>query len=152
MDKPRVKKVRKRETSYINACIWNLEKWYWWTCLQGSKRLREQTYGHSKGRRKNKTAQSCLTLCGPMDYSPSGFSVHGIFQARILEWVAISPFRGSSWPSNWTRVSCVSWNGSWIVTIEPPGKPRNLSLSQLSLLQDFLYLQWSNRLPRWLSG
>ena len=35
-------------------------------------------------------AQSCLTLCDPMDCSPSGSSVHGIFQARILEWVAIS--------------------------------------------------------------
>ena len=35
-------------------------------------------------------AQSCPTLCDPMDYSPSGSSVHGIFQARILDWVAIS--------------------------------------------------------------
>ena len=35
-------------------------------------------------------AQSCLTLCDPMDYSPPGSSVHGIFQARIQEWVAIS--------------------------------------------------------------
>ena len=43
-------------------------------------------------------AQSCptLTLCDPMDCSPPGSSVHGIFQARILEWVAISFSRGSS--------------------------------------------------------
>ena len=41
-------------------------------------------------------AQSCLPLCDPMDYSPPGSSVHGIFQARILEWVAISYSRGSS--------------------------------------------------------
>ena len=40
--------------------------------------------------------QSCLTLCDPMDYSPPGSSVHGIFQARIMEWVAIFYFRGSS--------------------------------------------------------
>ena len=39
--------------------------------------------------------QSCLTLCDPMDCSPSGSSIHGIFQARILEWVAISFSRGS---------------------------------------------------------
>ena len=39
-------------------------------------------------------AQSCLTLCDPVDCSPWGFSVHGIFQARILEWVAISSSRG----------------------------------------------------------
>ena len=37
-------------------------------------------------------AQSCPTLCDPMDYSPPGSSVHGILQARILEWVAISFF------------------------------------------------------------
>ena len=38
--------------------------------------------------------QSCLTLCNPMDCSPPGSSVHGIFQARILEWVAVSFSRG----------------------------------------------------------
>ena len=45
-------------------------------------------------------AQSCPTLCNPMDYSLPGSSVHGILQARILEWVAISFSRGSSWPRN----------------------------------------------------
>ena len=40
-------------------------------------------------------AQPCLTLCNPMDYSPPVSSVHGIFQARILEWVAIIFSRGS---------------------------------------------------------
>ena len=43
-------------------------------------------------------AQSCLTLCDPVDCSLPGFSVHGILQARILEWVAISSSRGSSDP------------------------------------------------------
>ena len=43
-------------------------------------------------------SQSCLTLCSPMDCSPPGSSVHGIFQARLLEWDAISYSRGSSWP------------------------------------------------------
>ena len=43
-------------------------------------------------------AQSCLTLCNSMDYSPPSSSVHGILQARILEWVAISFSRGSSQP------------------------------------------------------
>ena len=50
-------------------------------------------------------AQSCLTLCGPMDYSLPGSSVHGILQARILEWVAILFSRGSSQPRVWTWVS-----------------------------------------------
>ena len=41
-------------------------------------------------------AQSCLTLCDSMDYSPPGSSVHGILQARTLEWVAIPFSRGYS--------------------------------------------------------
>ena len=44
---------------------------------------------------KVKVAQSCLTLCDPMDYT-----VHGILQARILEWVAFPVSRGSSQPRN----------------------------------------------------
>ena len=50
-------------------------------------------------------AQSCLTLCDPMDYSPPGSSVHGILQARVLEWVAMLSSRGSSQPRNQTQVS-----------------------------------------------
>ena len=42
-------------------------------------------------------------------------SVHGISQARILEWVAISTSRGSSWLRNWTHISCGSWVGRWIL-------------------------------------
>ena len=53
-------------------------------------------------------AQSCLTLCDPKDSSPPGSSVHGILQARILEWIAIPFSRGSSWPRDWTRVSCIA--------------------------------------------
>ena len=48
----------------------------------------------------------CATLCDPMDSSPPGFSVHGIFQTRILEWVAISFCRESSWPWEWTCFYC----------------------------------------------
>ena len=51
--------------------------------------------------------QSCLTPCDPMEYSPPASSVYGIFQARTLEWVAISSSRGSSWPRDRTRVSCI---------------------------------------------
>ena len=51
--------------------------------------------------------QSGPTRCNPADWSPRGSSVHGILQARILEWVAISSSRGSSWPRDWTRVSRV---------------------------------------------
>ena len=53
----------------------------------------------------SEVAQSCLTLCNSMDCSLPGSSVHGIFQARILEWVAISLSRRSSQPRDWTLVS-----------------------------------------------
>ena len=49
---------------------------------------------------------SCLTLCNTMDCSPPGSSDHGIFQARILEWAAISTSRRSSQPRDQTCVSC----------------------------------------------
>ena len=54
--------------------------------------------------------QSCPTLCNPMDYSPPGSSIHGMLQARILEWVAISFSRGSSQPRDQTWVSCIVGN------------------------------------------
>ena len=53
---------------------------------------------------KVKVAQSCLTLCDPMDCSRPGFSVHGIFQARILEWVAIPFLKRSYQPRDQTQV------------------------------------------------
>ena len=59
-------------------------------------------------------AQSCPTLCNPMDYSPPGSTVHGIFQARILERVAIFYLRLYSWPRVQTHISCVSCFGRWI--------------------------------------
>ena len=56
---------------------------------------------------ESEVVQSCPTLCDPMDCSLPGSSAHGIFQARILEWVAISFSRGSSRPRDWTQVSCI---------------------------------------------
>ena len=56
---------------------------------------------------------SCVQLCDAVFCSPPVSSVHGISQARILEWVAISFSRGSSQPRNWTCVSCVSCICRW---------------------------------------
>ena len=58
---------------------------------------------------------SCVWLCGPLDCSPPGSSVCGIFQARILEPVAISYSSGSSWPRDRTQVSCISCIGRRIL-------------------------------------
>ena len=55
------------------------------------------------------------TLCNPVDYNPPDSSVPGISQARILEWVASSSSRGSSWPKDQTRISCISCIGRWIL-------------------------------------
>ena len=55
-----------------------------------------------------KVTQLCLTPCDAMDCSSPGSSVHGILQARIQEWIAIPFSRGSSWPKNWTQVSCIA--------------------------------------------
>ena len=57
---------------------------------------------------ESEVAQSCPTLCDPTDYSPPGSTVHGILQARILEWVAISFSRGSSRPRDRTQVSRIA--------------------------------------------
>ena len=54
---------------------------------------------------EGKVAQSCPTLCDPMDCNLLGFSIHGILQTRILEWIAISFSRGSSQPRDRTQVS-----------------------------------------------
>ena len=55
-----------------------------------------------------KSLQLCPTLCDPMDCSLPGSSVHGILQARILEWVAMPFSRGSSHPRDQTLVSCIA--------------------------------------------
>ena len=55
-----------------------------------------------------KSLQSCLTLCNPMDYSPSDSSVHGILQAKTLEWFAMP---SSKRPRDRMSISCVSCIG-----------------------------------------
>ena len=68
----------------------------------------------------SEVTQSYLTLCDPMDCSLPGSSVHGIFQARVLEWVAIAFSRGSSQLRDWPCVSCTEGR---FFTNEPPKKP-----------------------------
>ena len=68
--------------------------------------------------------QWCLTVCDPMDYSLPGSSVHGILQARIVEWVAISSSKESFWPRDRIWIS-PAWQADSL-TSEPPGKPHHL--------------------------
>ena len=68
--------------------------------------------------------KSCPTPWEPMDCSPPGSPIHGIFHARILEWVAISFSRESSWPRDQTYILCIAHE---FFTTEPPGRPINRS-------------------------
>ena len=77
-----------------------------------------QSFGNRGADGLSCRAQLCLTLCDPMDCHPPGSSIPGIFQARILEWVAISYSRGPSWPRDWTCVSPASVSGFFAT--EPP--------------------------------
>ena len=82
----------------------------------------------------------CLTLCDPMHYnSLSGSSICGIFQARVLEWVAISFSRGSSQPGDQTLVSCIAGDA---LTSEPPEKAPSKASVQFShsVMSDSLQL------------
>ena len=74
--------------------------------IQAPPALGAWNLGHCTSKGKwSEVTQSCPTLCNPMDCSLPGSSLHGIFQTRILEWVAISFSRGSSQPRDWTQVS-----------------------------------------------
>jgi len=73
--------------------------------------------------------QSCLTLLWPHGlYSLRVFFVYGILQVRILECVAISSYRGPSWPMNQTHVSYVSCIAGGFFTAEPLGKPKTIKM------------------------
>ena len=70
--------------------------------------------------------QLCLTVCDPMDCSPPGSSVHGILQARVLEWIATSFSRGSSWSKDQTQVSCIAGG---FFTIWATGKTNSATIN-----------------------
>ena len=88
------------------------EKWYWWAYFQGENRdidIKKRLVGTAeKVESESEVTQLCQALCYPMDCSPLGSSIHGILQARVLEWGAIPFSRRSSPPRDWTRVSSIA--------------------------------------------
>ena len=78
----------------------------------------------------------------PHGCSLPGLSVHGILQARILEWVVVPFSRGSSQPRDWTQVSRTAYG---FLPTEPPGTPKNTGVGSLSLLQGIFPTQELNR-------
>ena len=85
---------------------------------------------------KVKVAQSCLALCDPHGI------VHGILHARILGWLAVSFFRGSSEPSEQTQVSHIVADS---LPVKPPGKPKNTGMGSLFLLKLIFLIKESNQ-------
>ena len=91
---------------------------------------------------ESEVVQSCPILCDCMDCNLPGSSVHGIFQARILEWVAMSSSRGSSQPRDRTNISLslLHWQARSL-PLEPPGMPpfnEFCSVQSLSHVQLFV--------------
>ena len=94
-------------------------------------------------------AQSCPTLCDPMDYSLPGSSVRGICQAPILKWIVISFSKGSSWPRNWTWVLCIAGTLFRVWAI-PSAKDVSGLLVSLSLSdQDCLLIGFQGNQSKW---
>ena len=93
------------------------------SCLVLHTHKGRETFSHISQRRLMLVCQSCPTFCDPVDYSPPGFSVHGIFQARILEWVAFPFSRGSSDPG--IKPGSPAFQAASLPS-ESPGKPLRL--------------------------
>ena len=83
--------------------------------------------------------ESCPTLYDPMDHRPPGSSVHGILQARILEWVAVSLSRGSSWLRDGTWVSCIAGRFFTIWATKEANYPQNATRKTVQLPNYLLF-------------
>ena len=101
-----------------------------------------------------KSLQSCLTMCDPMDHSPPGSSVHGILQARILEWVPVPFSRGIFQTHRWNPplLHLLLWQVGPL-PLAPPGKPLldATSCEMGNLLTNVLFFP-AAPLPKSLSG
>ena len=106
--KPKFTLIKEWELKeYIDSFSWSaVYLWYMFSCVCVC----------------TKSLQSGLTLCDPMDCSLPGFSVHGILQARVLEWVPLPSSWGSSQSRDWTRVSCLLHWQAGSLPLPPPGK------------------------------
>ena len=93
-------------------CQSSLTKRFWGTLQPGTARM--STRRGSLSHVCAKSLQSYLTLYNPMKPMPCS-SVHGILQARILEWVSVPSSGGSSLPRDQTSVSCISCLGRWVL-------------------------------------
>ena len=97
--------------------------------------------------KESEVAQLCQILCDPVDCSLPGSSLHGILQARILEWGAISFSRGSSHPRDWRIEPGSPTLQADSLTSEPSGKPFSWARVLRNLVSSwFLFLIWANHI------
>ena len=125
---------------------------FWWTEVFNSNEVQ-----HHFSFAFTPSHFSHVRLCNTVDCSSPGSSVHGILQARILEWLAMPSSRGSSWSRDWTCISCGSCIAVRFFIKETPGKShfscmitfflfffKHLSLSRDSILsyRSFVFCPW----------
>ena len=120
--------------------------WYFPSIISLTSTGLSWSFQQYRNKEKSKVAQSCLIPCNFMDCSLPGSSVHRIFQARVLEWVAISFSKGSSQPKDRTWVSCIAgWRFTVWATREVFQQYRNVEnwhlISNNRMLVDF---PWAN--------
>ena len=106
-----LKKKKKKKTSFIQQLEKARRANGFWLLRQFTQLVRA------------KSLQSCSTLCDPLDCSLPGSSVHGIFQAGILEWITMPSSRGSFCPRDGTCISSIylNWQADFL-PLAPPGK------------------------------
>ena len=102
----------------VAKCLWFSTLWLlpMLSCLKTTQKLYLAVW-----KSESEVAQSCLTLCDPMDCSLPGSSIHTIFQARILGWVAISFSRAWKWKVTVKSLSCVRLSATpWTAAYQAP--------------------------------
>ena len=120
--------------------------------IPGPDQTPKSPHIHKASSMHAKALQSCPTLCYTMGCGPPGCSVHGILQARILEWIAMPSSRESSQPRDQT---CVSWvsciTGEFFITGPPQKPPIKRHLSSIRVLLDLTSGWEQARMADWLA-
>ena len=118
---------------YTHVCVFRWD----WVCRLWARAGRQPVLPLTLRTRKGKEseiAQSCPTLCDPMDCSLPGSSVYGIFQAIVLEWIAISFSKESSQPRDRTRVSHIVDRRFTICDLSQKAEKQIVSINHFYLL------------------
>ena len=121
--------ILSRKVLYIYKCVWVciMHMLSVYICVYTDAQIYFLKWVHYTEALCVLIAQLYPTLWDPVDYSPPGSPVHGILQARLLEWVAILFSRGSFWPRDWTLYCWSPVLQTDSLASEPPEKPKHRS-------------------------